>query len=193
MEHLQLGHHRSPMSLLERAAEPGLPDPTTLNGWADGNIELISEDLLWQRGSMPTVSSSQPHADHLPGALLGATFWRWGGSCTTCGAHRWRWRWLPSPQPSRPYSAGDHRYGHRRLYVAAVCYGASFRPTARCAGCSSAERSLAGTGLQVLMLVLIPTLGLMTLWFAWRRGLLTLRQMIRCRRFNRLATGRWGG
>jgi hypothetical protein len=58
--------------------EPGLPDPTTLAGWGEGNPELVSEALLWDSGlnvgralfltRLPTVWLA---------LLLGAVVWRW--------------------------------------------------------------------------------------------------------------------
>lgn len=58
--------------------EPGLPNPITLEGWGEGDPELVSEDLLWRHNldvgralfltRLPTVWLA---------LLLGVIVWRW--------------------------------------------------------------------------------------------------------------------
>ena len=58
--------------------ESGLPDPSTLDGWAAGNPERVSEDLLWARGlAIPRVLFLTRLPTVWLALLLGAVVWRW--------------------------------------------------------------------------------------------------------------------
>lgn len=151
--------------------EPGLPDPHTLDGWQEDNPELLSEDLLWHQGinasrvvflaRMPTI---------LLGLMLGAVIWRWGrdlygpwGAALALGVYAL----CPNILANTQLATTDlgvaafyimtlyawSRFLSRRTWPWLIISGVLF-------GLAQASKFSA--------LLLIPTLGLMTLWVAWR-------------------------
>jgi hypothetical protein len=58
--------------------EPGLPNPAALDGWDVGDPELVSEDLLWNRGlNVERVLLLTRLPTAWLALLLGAVVWRW--------------------------------------------------------------------------------------------------------------------
>ncbi len=194
----QLGHPPLTNELIGLGVilEPGLPDPITLNGWVDGNIELISEDLLWQRG---LNANRIVFLSRIPilflGLLLGAVIWRWGREMYGLWSASVALALVAlSPTVIANTQLATTDMGIAVFYVATLYAWSQFlhRRTARWLAISGVAFGLAQAS-KFSALVLIPTLGLMTIWFAWRRGALTLRQDSRfAARFNRLDNGRWG-
>lgn len=194
----QLGHPPLTNELIGLALllEPGLPDPTTLKGWADGNIELMSEDLLWQRGfnANRIIFLSRMSIIFL-GLLLGAVIWRWGREMYDLWSASVALALVAlSPTVIAHTQLATTDMGIAVFYVATLYAWSRFlhQRTARWLVIGGIVFGLAQAA-KFSALVLIPTLGLMTIWFAWRRGPLTLRQDgWFAARFNRLDTGRWG-
>jgi hypothetical protein len=194
----QLGHPPLTSELIGLGVllEPNLPEPARLNGWAQGNLELVSEDLLWHQG---LDADRIIFLSRIPilflSLLLGVIIWRW--------AREMYGLWSAtvalvlvafSPTVIANAQLATTDMGIAVFYVATLYAWSRFlhRRTMRWLVISGIAFGLAQAS-KFSALVLIPTLGLMTLWFAWRRGALTLRTGgSLAAHFNRLAVGRWG-
>jgi hypothetical protein len=158
--------------------EPGLPDPSTLDGWDENEAESFSEDLLWNRG----VNADRiVFLARLPvvwlGLLLGAVVWRW--------AREDYGRWGAALALAL-YAFSPNVLAHTRLATTDLGVGAFYvmalyawtrflhRRTARWLITGGVMFGLAQAS-KYSALLLIPTLGVMTLWYAWRRGPLVLK------------------
>ncbi len=153
--------------------EPGLPDPATLNGWNQGDAERVSQDLLWHRGlnaarivwlaRLPTI---------FLGLMLAALIWRWarelyGQRAATLALALMAF----SPTILANSQLATTDLGVAAFYIAAVYAWARYlhRKTARWLLIAGVLFGLAQAS-KFSALLLIPTLGLMGLWAAFRHG-----------------------
>ncbi len=152
--------------------EPGLPDPTTLDGWADDNYEGFSQDLLWKQG---IDTDRVIFLARLPivflGLLLGALICRWGWELYgNGGALVALALYALSPNVLAHAGLATTDLGVAAFYVATLYAWARFLR-------SWSVRWLAVGGLlfglaqaaKFSALLLGPTLLVMTLWTAWRK------------------------
>ena len=158
--------------------EPALPEPAALNGWDDGNVELMSEDLLWHRGlnADRIVFLSRMPIIFL-GLLLGVVIWRWGREMYGMWSASIALALVAfSPTIISNTQLATTDMGVATFYVATLYAWSRFlhRRTVRWLIISGVVFGLAQAS-KFSALVLIPTLGVMTIWFAWRRSELTLR------------------
>ncbi len=157
--------------------EPGLPDPTTLTGWAANNADWFSQDLLWNQGINTTrVLFLARFANVLLGLLLGALVYRWGRELYG------RWSALLalvliafSPSVIAHTGLATTDLGVALFFTATVYAWMRYlrwqRP--RWFVISGVMFGLAQAS-KFSALVLIPILTVMTLWIALRRGPLML-------------------
>jgi hypothetical protein len=152
--------------------EPGLPDPTTLNGWAEDNYEDFSHDLLWEQGidtdrviflaRLPTI---------FLGLLLGALVCRWGWELYGhWGALIALALYALSPNVLAHTRLATTDLGVAAFYVAALYAWTRFlrRWSARWLVIGGLLFGLAQAA-KFSALLLGPTLLAMTLWVAWRK------------------------
>jgi dolichyl-phosphate-mannose-protein mannosyltransferase len=155
--------------------EPGLPDPATLDGWQQDDAERASRDLLWHRG---LDASRTVWLARLPmiflGLMLSALIARWArelygrrAMILALGLMAFSPTILAHTQLATTdmcvaafyiaalytWSRALHRMTWRRLVITGVLFGL-------------AQAS------KFSALLLIPTMGLMALWMAWRGAIL---------------------
>lgn len=159
--------------------EPGTPEPETLDGWETHRCELIDKGpLLWDEGANARriVFLARIVVIWL-GLLLGAVIWRWAQD-------------VYGPQSAvlalALYTLCPNILAHTRLattdlgvaafYVATLYTWSRFlhRQTGRWLIISGILFGLT-QGAKFSGLLLVPTVGLMTLWTGWRRGALALK------------------
>ncbi len=151
--------------------EPGLPDPRTLDGWQEDNPELLSEDLLWHQG---VNANRVVFLARLPsvflGLLLGAVIWRWGrelygpwSAALALGLY------VLCPNILANTQLATTDLGVAAFYIMTLYAWSCFlnRRTRRWLITSGVLFGLAQAS-KFSALLLIPTLGLMTLWTAWQ-------------------------
>jgi len=157
--------------------EPGLPAPQSLAGWTDGDSLLFSRDLLWGQGvnaSRVILLARMPFI--WLGMLLGAVVWRWGrdmyGGWSGMVALA---LFALSPNIIAHTRLAATDLGVAAFYVATLYAWSTFlqRRTLRWLIASGVVFGLAQAS-KFSALLLIPTLGLMTLWFAWQARDLTV-------------------
>jgi hypothetical protein len=171
---LPLGHPplTNLLSGLGVLLEPGLPDPTTLDGWADDNAEDFSQDLLWKQGidtdrviflaRLPTV---------FLGLLLGALICRWGWELYGhWGALIALALYALSPNVLAHTRLATTDLGVAAFYVATLYAWTHFlrRWSTRWLGVGGLLFGLAQAA-KFSALLLGPTLLFMTLWAAWHK------------------------
>jgi len=195
---LPLGHPplTSIISGLGVLLEPNLPDPTTLDGWRQGDKnaehERVSQDFLWQRGLNTTRIV---WLARLPMILLGMTL----------ASLIWRWTWslygrraatvaltlfALSPTVLANTQLATTDLGTAAFYIATLYAWSRYlrRPTGRWLIISGVLFGLAQAS-KFSALLLIPTLGAITLWAALRGGLFKFPLMPLPAWMSR---GRWG-
>ncbi len=159
------------LSGLGMLLEPHLPAPATLDGWEAGDIDRISRDLLWHRGlnvSRLTFLGRVPIV--YVGMLLGALIWRWAresyglwSGAIALGLFAF------SPNILAHTRLATTDLGVAAFYVATLYTWTRFlhRRTTRWLVASGVLFGLAQAA-KFSALLLLPTLGIMTLWIAWR-------------------------
>ncbi len=159
--------------------EPGLPHPTSLQGWAVNDAEQVSEDLLWNRGINTTRVVLLARLPILwLGLLLGALVYRWGreeyGPASAILALT-LYAFCPNVLAHAGLATTD--LGVAAFFVAALYAWTRFlhRRTAGWLAISGLAFGLAQAA-KYSALALIPLLGVMTIWFGLRRGPLTWQQ-----------------
>ncbi|MBN1427122.1 MAG: glycosyltransferase family 39 protein [Anaerolineae bacterium] len=178
---LSLGHPPLTSELigLGLLLEPDLPKPAALNGWEEGNIELMSEDLLWQRGlNVDRIVFLSRMPIIFLGLLLGVIVWRWGremyglwSASVALGLVAF------SPTVIAHTRLATTDMGVTVFYVATLYAWSRFlrRRTVYWLIISGLVFGLAQAS-KFSALILVPTLGVMTLWIAWQKRGLALRQ-----------------
>lgn len=155
--------------------EPGLPDPAVLDGWQQGDAERVSRDFLWHRGldatrivwlaRLPTI---------FLGLMLAALIGRWA-------LDLYGRRAMILALGLMAFSPTI--LAHTQLATTDLCVAAFYiatlyawaralrRMTWRWIAISGVLFGLAQAA-KFSALVLIPTMGIMALWTAWRGGAL---------------------
>ncbi|HEC21743.1 MAG TPA: phospholipid carrier-dependent glycosyltransferase [Chloroflexi bacterium] len=158
--------------------EPGLPDPGSLSGWEAGDADVFSRELLWEQG---INVSRVVFLARLPiiwlGLLLGAVIWRWGREMYGLwSATLALMLYALSPNVLAHVRLATTDLGVAAFYIATLYAWSRFlhRKTLRWLLIGGALFGLAQAS-KFSALLLLPTLALMTLWVAWRRGTLRAR------------------
>jgi 4-amino-4-deoxy-L-arabinose transferase-like glycosyltransferase len=158
--------------------EPGLPNPSSLPGWAQNDAAMVGDQLLWRNGFN---ASRIVFLARFPILLLGVLFvalifrWAretyglWSGLIALC---------LMSFSPTIIANAqlATTDIGVAAFYVASLYAWSRFlrRQTMRWLLISGVVLGLAQAA-KFSALFLFPTLGLYTLWFALRHGPIILK------------------
>lgn len=152
--------------------EPGLPDPQTLDGWLQGEIEAVSRDFLWRR-SLNTARIV--YLARLPGiglqVLLCALLFRWGRSLygDTAGLLATGLAAF-SPNLIAHAAQATSDLGVAVFYVASIYTWSEFLRRPRRGWLIAAGLSFGlAQASKLSALLLIPTMGLMALAVAWQR------------------------
>lgn len=191
---MPLGHPplTNELSGLGVLLEPGLPDPATLDGWEANNAEWVSKDLLWNRG---VNTDRVVFLARLPiiwlGLLLGAVIWRWAREdYAPWSAHLALALYALSPNVLAHTRLATTDLGVAAFYVMALYAWTRFlhRRSGRWLVIGGIMFGFAQAS-KYSALLLVPTLGLMTLWYALRHGALVLKGDGRLSRFSARLAG----
>lgn len=192
---LPLGHPPLTNSLsgLGVLLEPNLPAPESLAGWEAGDAELFSEDLLWQQG---IATERMVFLARLPiiwlGMLLGAVIWRWAREdYSLWSAELALVLYVFSPNILAHMRLATTDLGIAAFFVMTLYAWTRFlrRQTWNWLVIGGLLFGLAQAS-KFSALVLVPIMGIITLWHAWRHGPFSLSPAKRASRiFDRVA--RW--
>ncbi len=152
--------------------EPDLTDPTTLDGWADNDPEAFSEDFLWHQGinTNRVVFLARLPLIYL-GLLLGTVIWRWARE----DYGRWCAVLALTLYTFSPNILAHTRLAATDLGIAAFYVGTLYAWTRYWRARSWRWLIISGVMFGLAQaskfsgLFLLPTLGLMTVWYAARK------------------------
>lgn len=181
---------------LSMLSEPGQPAPAALEGWQDTNLLRVSDDLMWKRGmNVNRVLFLARVPIIFLGLLMAAAIWRWGREVYGLRSASLALALVAfSPALLAHTSLATTDIGGAALFVGTLYAWSHFvrHPAVRWLAASGAVLGLA-VATKFSAAALIPALGGMTLWTAWRHGPIMLHADNRlAHRFNRLGSMRLG-
>jgi 4-amino-4-deoxy-L-arabinose transferase-like glycosyltransferase len=158
--------------------EPNLPHVQQLPGWKNQDIVVLSRDLLWREG---VDASRVVFLSRLPivflGLLFGAVVWRWARDLYGPWAASLALALFAlSPNVLAHTGLATTDLGVAAFYVATLYAWSRYlhKQSVRWLVVSGVLFGLAQSA-KFSALLLIPTMGLMTLWFGWRAGAFKLK------------------
>jgi hypothetical protein len=178
-------------------SEPGQPEPTALDGWSDANLQRLSDDLMWKRGiAVDRVLLLSRIPIIFLGLLMAAVIGRWAWELYGLRSAVLALALVAfSPTLLAHTSLATTDIGCAAFFVGTLYAWSRFlrRPSIDWLATSGVMLGLAVSAKFSAAAALIPGLGIITLWTAWRHRSLTLRGDSRLiRRYNALGAGRLG-